>query len=318
MKNYQKQPIFIISSGRTGSTLISKILNSHKELCVISDLIEPVGNNDFFIKERKKISGKNFFKQVSRKTSEARIKYWKIKKTKELLYFPKKEKEISCLNCYTLPFIFKNVKKKFKQIENEFVKKKNKSKPKHLLDFFNLLKDLSHKKKFIERTGGALHHIEKILDYFPDSKIILSYRNPIETAISMRNYPFFRMYELMQNRKNLLSWNFQKKKPHWVYGKMLNHWYSIFFKNKNRIKKKNYFQYSFEALISDPTITLEKILKFILNKSKLSVYDKKFIKNSNIKIKNIDTKAQNLKAEEKKKLIMSLTDTINKLYDIKI
>ena len=58
---------------------------------------------------------------------------------------------------------------------------------------------------------------------------------------------------------------------------MLNHWYSIFFKNKIGLKK-NYFQYSFEALISDPTITLEKILKFILNKSKLSVYDKKFIK----------------------------------------
>ena len=48
----------------------------------------------------------------------------------------------------------------------------------------------------------VIHHFDKIINFFPNSKIIFSYRNPLETAISMRNYPFFRMYELMINNKN--------------------------------------------------------------------------------------------------------------------
>ena len=35
-------PIFIISSGRTGSTFIAETLNKHKKTCVISELIEPL------------------------------------------------------------------------------------------------------------------------------------------------------------------------------------------------------------------------------------------------------------------------------------
>ncbi len=93
MLSYQKKPIFIVSCGRTGSTLISKILNKHREICIVSDLIEPEGNNKFLKKKKKKTSGINFFKQISRKTSDCRIKYWKKKKLQELLYLQKMKRK---------------------------------------------------------------------------------------------------------------------------------------------------------------------------------------------------------------------------------
>ena len=206
------QPIFILSSGRTGSTLISKILNSHKDICLISDLIEPVGDNRF-IEQNKKITNEKFYNLISRKTSKSRIYYWRKKRTKELLYLPREDNDVSLLNCYTLPFIFKDHLNKRIKIKDKFLKKKKtKKNSQHLLDFFNLLKVQSKKKKIVERTGGALHHIDKILKLFPKAKIILNLRNPLETAISMRNYPFFRMYELMLKNKKLKEWNFKKKK----------------------------------------------------------------------------------------------------------
>ena len=79
----KQQPIFIVSSGRTGSTLISRILNNHKKICIISDLIEPVGDNRFF-EDNKKVSSFEFFNLISRRTSLSRIYYWRKKKTKEL------------------------------------------------------------------------------------------------------------------------------------------------------------------------------------------------------------------------------------------
>ena len=54
----------------------------------------------------------------------------------------------------------------------------------------------------------------------------------------MRNYPFFRMYELMRNNKKLSYWNFNKKKSYWKYGDMLENWYKVFFKYRKQNKKK--------------------------------------------------------------------------------
>ena len=53
MFKYQVNPIFIVSCGRTGSTLISNILNDHREICIISDIIEPEGDNSFLTKKKK-------------------------------------------------------------------------------------------------------------------------------------------------------------------------------------------------------------------------------------------------------------------------
>ena len=314
MFKYQKNPIFIVSCGRTGSTLISNILNDHREICIISDLIEPVGNNSFLTNKEKKITGDKFFEEISRKTSQSRINYWRKHKTKELLFLPKKDDDVSCLNCYTLPFLFKDVNNKYNLIKNYFFSQKRNKKSKHLLNFFNLLKNLSKKKLFVERTGGAIHHFEKIINFFPNSKIIFSYRNPLETAISMRNYPFFRMYELMRNNKKLSYWNFNKKKSYWKYGDMLENWYKVFFKNKSKIKKNNFYSYSFEKLSFDSENTLGEILKFILNKRKLNSYDIDFISKKKNKVKRVDLKFNQLSVSEKNKLTLSLSNTINKLY----
>ena len=126
MFKYQVNPIFIVSCGRTGSTLISNILNDHREICIISDIIEPEGDNSFLTKKKKKITGEKFFKEISRKTSQSRINYWRKHKTKELLFLPKNDDDVSCLNCYTLPFLFKDVNNKYNLIKSYFFSQKKK------------------------------------------------------------------------------------------------------------------------------------------------------------------------------------------------
>ena len=53
MFKYQVNPIFIVSCGRTGSTLISNILNDHREICIISDILN-LREIIFFNKKEKK------------------------------------------------------------------------------------------------------------------------------------------------------------------------------------------------------------------------------------------------------------------------
>ena len=303
----KQQPIFIVSSGRTGSTLISRILNNHKKICIISDLIEPVGDNRFF-EDNKKVSSFEFFNLISRRTSLSRIYYWRKKKTKELLYLPKEDNNISCLNCYTIPFVFKNVPKTFNELKKKFSNRNNcKKKSEHLANFFEFFKNKAKKKIYVERTGGALHHIDKILKFYPNSKIVLNLRDPIETAISMRNYPFFRMYELMQNKKYLDKWDFIKKKKYSTYGKMLDEWYKVFFFNKKKIKNKNFYFYNYEDLLSNPEKTLKDLILFITDEKKENQYLKKFSKKFSKMIKPNVRKVSYLN----KKSILSLEKSLN-------
>jgi hypothetical protein len=314
-KKIQK-PIFIISSGRTGSTLISKILNKHKDICIISDLIEPVGNNKF-LEKNTLVTQKFFFDLISRRTSLSRIYFWRKKKTKELLYLPKKDKNVSCLNCYTIPFVFNNVKATFNQLKNKFNSKKiQKKKSDHLIDFFNFFLKKTKKKIYVERTGGALHHIDKIINFYPDAKIILNLRNPLETAISMRNYPFFRMYELMLKNKKLIKWDLDKKKSYQTYGVMLNQWYKKFFLVKKKIKDKNFFYYNYEDLVLNPEKTLKKIILFILDKKKDEKYLTNFSKKHAKYIQENKPKFFKLKKNDQKLLKRSLGNSLSMIKNI--
>ena len=151
--------------------------------------IEPVGDNRF-LKGTLKLR-LYYANLIQRQTSLSRILLEK-KETKELLSLPENDVDVSLLNCYALPFLFNNKVKKFYELSKKiFLKdKRKKRKSEHLKDYFNILKDLSKKKIYVERTGGALHHIDKILDFYPDSKIILNLRSPLETVISYRKHPF--------------------------------------------------------------------------------------------------------------------------------
>jgi len=161
-----------------------------------------------------------------------------------------------------------------------------------------------------------LHHLDKIIDFYPNAKIILNLRNPLETAISMRNYPFFRMYELMLKNKKLMKWEFDKKKSYQTYGKMLNQWYKKFFLEKRKIKKKNFFYYNYEDLIAQPEKTLRKLILFILNKKKGDKYLTSFLKKNIKSIQKNEPKFFRLKKNSQKLLKKSLNNSISIIRNI--
>ena len=127
----------------------------------------------------------------------------------------------------------------------------------------------------------------------------------------MRNYPFFRMYELMCNNEKLSKWNFQKKKSYEVYGNMLNNWYIKFFKSKKKIKPKNFFVYSYENLILKPEKTLRELILFILDKKKADTYTINFIKKQKKNIKINSLKFDKLDLKDRDNLKKSLKTTVD-------
>ena len=72
----------------------------------------------------------------------------------------------------------------------------------------------------------------------------------------MRNYPFFRMYELMLKNKKFIKWDFDKKKIKLTEKCLMGGIKNFFSKKK---LKENFFYYNYEDLITNP----ENISNFI-------------------------------------------------------
>ena len=100
----KQTPIFVLSAGRTGSTLLAKMINRHPGLLCVSDLFEPVGEVPYFDAKRI-VDGQEFFKILSLPSYKQRIKYWRKQPNAELLFLHEDDNMVSLLLSYTLPFL---------------------------------------------------------------------------------------------------------------------------------------------------------------------------------------------------------------------
>ncbi|MEM7102870.1 MAG: sulfotransferase [Bacteroidota bacterium] len=216
-------PIFIISSGRTGSTLLAHMLNRHPDVLIVSDLFEPVGDEPYFHSD-KVVSGTEFWNVLKRPSFPQRIKSWRQKPNAELLFLPPDDDMVSLLLCYTIPFISNTPMQEFEELEVAVRQFPNDTLPNQTIRFFELLRDKKQKSIWVERTGGSLPHTRKILENWPNAKIVHNFRNPRETAISMLKGSFFRLYLELENNPDLGDWDESHFPPAHEMGTMLNQW----------------------------------------------------------------------------------------------
>ena len=73
-------PIFVVSSGRAGSTLLARMIHRHPRLLCVSDIFEPVGEIPYF-DARHRVTGGEFFAVLSAPSFPQRIRYWRAQPT---------------------------------------------------------------------------------------------------------------------------------------------------------------------------------------------------------------------------------------------
>ena len=198
---------FIISAGRCGSTWLARLVNENKKACVISDLIEPMGHNLLF-SNTECITGQEFDLLLNQNSHDERSWYWCKHSTPERLYSPKDKTAFSLFESYTLPFLGLNVNSSQILIRSELRKRKKALCRDHLEWLFEFIaKELCHKEYWIERTGGSLSEISKVVKAYPSAKYIILTRDINNTALSMSKYPFFRLYTNLRRGRYFENYN---------------------------------------------------------------------------------------------------------------
>ncbi len=261
----QQTPIFVVSSGRAGSTLLAKMIQRHPRLLCVSDIFEPVGEIPYFDRQRL-VDGKAFFAVLSSPSFKQRIKYWREQPTGELLFLPEDDDQVSLLLSYALPFLVGgDPMPLYEELEQAFGNRGDASMADHLIYCFDWLRERFGRDLWVERTGGSLPHMRKIIETWPDAKIIHNFRDTRETAISMMTGSFFRLYLELEKNPNLGDWDSTYMPPVEEMGAMLNRWIVDAVDALEAVPEDRKLDLSFEQLITDTSATLQRFSEFVFD-----------------------------------------------------
>jgi hypothetical protein len=270
--------LFLVSSGRTGSTFLARMIHRHPRLFCVSDLFEPVGEVPYFDRSRK-VDGREFFEVLSGRSFPQRIAYWREEPTDELLYLPDDDAMVSLLLCYTLPFaVGGDPMDLYRELEEAVAAFGRDEMANHTLRFFDWLRDRFGKDLWIERTGGSLPHMRRIVDTWPDAKIVHNYRDCRETAISMMTGSFFRLYLELGKDPDLGHWDWAHMPPIEEMGTMLNAWIVDALDALAGVPEPRKMALSYESVLDDPETALLDLCRFVFDRDEPTAEDVRWAK----------------------------------------
>ena len=258
-------PVFVISSGRTGSTFLARLIRDHPRLLCVSDLFEPVGKVPYFDR-RTQIDGPSFFKVLSAPSFPQRIAYWRWKPNAELLFLPEDDNLVSLLLSYTLPFVTEQPLELYREVKEAVCRFPTRSMADQTIAFFDFLRDRFNKEIWVERTGGSLPHTREIIQTWPHARFIHNFRDPREVSLSMMTGSFFRLYLELEKNPDLGTWDWNYMPPIEEMGSMLNKWVLNAMDAFAQLPKEQHHNLRYEDLMSDPEGTLLSLAQFFLGR----------------------------------------------------
>ncbi len=187
-------PVFVLSTGRCGSTMVSEMLNKHPDILSMSEFFATLGLQAF---SGKKVTGDHMWHLYSHPGK--RMSIIARESFSELLYpFNDPESRFDAttlppIMAVSLPHLTDHYEELYDEIER-FARAQPKAlSSEHYRALFSWLGERLEKKLWIERHGGSLLMASRLLRHFPEARVAHVFRDGRETALSMRDHPPFRV-----------------------------------------------------------------------------------------------------------------------------
>ena len=187
-------PVFIFSTGRCGSTMVSDVLNRHPRILSLSEFFSFIGLRTFL---RRRVSGPYMWRLYSRQ--QYRTRFMLQGRYEELLYpvdAPEarfSQDDVPPILCATLPHLTDRYEALFDELGPAVRGQSRQSPADHFRRHFEWLGERFNRSVWAERSGGSLLFASRLLRQFPEARVIHVYRDGRETALSMSNHYLFRM-----------------------------------------------------------------------------------------------------------------------------
>ena len=186
-------PVFVLSTGRCGSTMVSEMLNLHPRVLSLSEFFSNVGTGALL---RPRTTGEQMWGWCTRQGKRTRVM---LREDYPELAYPLgapgarfDRDDLPPILCGSLPRLTSDHEALFDELE-PVVRARPRQKPAaHFRDLFAWLCDRMERDAWVERSGASLLFGAQLLRAFPDARVVHIYRDGRETAISMSRHYLFR------------------------------------------------------------------------------------------------------------------------------
>ena len=315
--------IFIGGTGRSGTTILSKILGNHKEIYSFPRELRFITDPDGLISLRSalvsnwsKFHGDFAIERYLTLMKNLKYKYrgkypnyghselvgvdfynlWLDKLTKDIINFSMKSSWAGRTNLLRKGMIKLLGNKKYTKpvMSRAFYcspmtdKAFNEYFRGYLMEFFDRAATFNNAKMTVDHTPSNLIHFDKIRNIIPKAKLIHIYRDPRDVVASYKTR----------------DWGSKSAFENTIWIKdVLFRWKGI----RSKLKLNSYIEIKFESLIQSPEKELKRLCEFLRIK-----YDQSFL-NINFSRHNIGRWKQDLDEDEKAMIHKCLNDMIVEL-----
>jgi putative sulfotransferase len=191
-------PVFVVSSGRCGSTLVSNMLNLHPDILSLSELLIMMSPGAF-PGGGAPIYGPQFWALLSTPRKRMTLMYRYGIAFEEILYRPgpgrrfNAETGVPPILLTALPHLTSDPEALYDDIHDFVIEQGAYPVGVHYTRLFDWLRDRFKRKVWVERSGSLLMHLDELIANFPDARFVHMYRDGRECAISMSHHSAFRL-----------------------------------------------------------------------------------------------------------------------------
>lgn len=191
-------PVFVVSSGRCGSTLVSNMLRLHPDILSLSEFLIMLMPGAF-LGGRSPITGAQFWSLLSTPRKRMTIMQRHDIVFDEVLYRPGPgrrftlETGVPPILLTALPHLSDEPEALYDEIHDFSMAQGTYGVGRHYIRLFDWLTERLGRKIWVERSGSSLVQLEEYMSNFPGARFVHLYRDGRECAISMGRHSAFRL-----------------------------------------------------------------------------------------------------------------------------
>jgi putative sulfotransferase len=207
-------PVFVVGTGRCGSTMLSELVREHEHVLSISELfsfVTDLGGRIAQAFPSQARSGTEFWQIVAAVLPKQSTMLRHGVAMPEVLYRPSAttrftaEAGVPAIMQATLPHLDPDPDALFDELAAFMCARPQASAPEHYAAMFAWLTARFGKRVWVERSGGSLRVAQRLIAAFPEAKFLHLVRDGRACALSMSRHLGFRMAVLAMQLTEILG-----------------------------------------------------------------------------------------------------------------
>jgi len=189
-------PVFIVGTGRCGSTLMSNLVNLHPDILSLSEVFVSFATEGLV---HRKMSGDRFWKLLTDASPVLRAAINPTRSPVEFTYnfnedSPWTMQDLPACLYMTLPHLSENPDALYRELEPVIKARPTATMGEQYQFWFDWLTKRQNKSMWIERSGNSITMVKALHRLYPDAKFVHIHRDGREVAMSIRDFMPLRVF----------------------------------------------------------------------------------------------------------------------------